>query len=164
MGDDGDRFFGCDGDVHYEWKWEYGASKPKANENGISGWAKLISRSSGIQADEGTCRVHLCAHDPCKAVYPASKYGCIPPPMHLQPSDWRPPSFPTLVDDAAVAAEMPPDLSGASSSAAGDGDALAAEAPPDLPEAPLDDAAVAAEMPPDLSGASSSAEIGRAHV
>ena len=102
----GARFHGSDGKAHYEFEWDYSALRPRRNPNGTSGFARVISRSSGggglIVGDLG--RVHRCAWNPCRAVYPRSKYGYVGPPLHIQPSDWKPPAG----ADAEAASKPPP--------------------------------------------------------
>ena len=58
--------------------------KVKGNENGTSGWATVIHSTSPACRPRTQCRIHLCAFNPCKASYPASKYGDVGPPIHLQ--------------------------------------------------------------------------------
>ena len=53
--------------------WLWAPSIPTKNQNGITGWAT----SAGERI-----RVHVCAHRPCNAVHPPSKYGHLPVPMH----------------------------------------------------------------------------------
>ena len=102
----GARFHGSDGIAHYEFEWDFSALQPKTNDNGTSGFARVISRSSGggglIVGYLG--RVHRCAWNPCRAVYPRSKYGYVGPPLHIQPSDWKPPAG----ADAEAAPKPPP--------------------------------------------------------
>ena len=102
----GARFHGSDGIAHYEFEWDFSALQPKTNDNGTSGFARVISRSSGggglIVGYLG--RVHRCAWNPCRAVYPRSKYGYVGPPLHIQPSDWKPPAG----ADAEAASKPPP--------------------------------------------------------
>ena len=102
----GARFHGSDGIAHYEFEWDFSALQPKTNDNGTSGFARVISRSSGggglIVGYLG--RVHRCASNPCRAVYPPRKYGAIGPPLHIQPSDWKPPAG----ADAEAASKPPP--------------------------------------------------------
>ena len=102
----GARFHGSDGIAHYEFEWDFSALQPKTNDNGTSGFARVISRSSGggglIVGYLG--RVHRCASNPCRAVYPESKYGYVGPPLHIQPSDWKPPAG----ADAEAAPKPPP--------------------------------------------------------
>ena len=142
----GARFHGSDGIAHYEFEWDFSALQPKTNDNGTSGFARVISRSSGggglIVGYLG--RVHRCAWNPCRAVYPRSKYGYVGPPLHIQPSDWKPP--------AGADAEAADDSSGDSSDSSGDSSSSNDdhEAAPKEPVSPLtppkeSTAAVAAE-------------------
>lgn len=59
--------------------WVRAHSNVKANPNGITGWAKLSGQAE--------IRIHVCACSPCKADYPASKYGVFGPPVHCE---WLP--------------------------------------------------------------------------
>ena len=82
----GTRFQGSDDIAHYEFEWDRSAMQPTPNVNGTSGYARVISRSCG----EGGLpvgylgRVHLCAKNPCCAVYRQSKYPAMvgPPPAY----------------------------------------------------------------------------------
>ena len=87
----GARFHGSDGIAHYEFEWDFSALQPKTNDNGTSGFARVISRSSGGGGlPVGYLgRVHRCAWNPCRAVYPPRKYGHVGPPLHIQPPDWK---------------------------------------------------------------------------
>ena len=70
----------------------------------VAAWGGLIVGYLGS--------AHRCAWNPCRAVYPRSKYGPIGPPLHIQPSDWKPP--------AGADAEAADDSSGDSSDSSGD--------------------------------------------
>ena len=59
--------------VVVRWAWE--PSKPKSTKNGITGWAWV---------DGVFDRIHVCAHNPCTAEWPASKYGDMPAPRHFR--------------------------------------------------------------------------------
>jgi hypothetical protein len=58
--------------------------KVKTNENGTTGWATIIHSANPACMPRTQCRIHLCAFNPCRAVYPATKYGAVGPPLHLQ--------------------------------------------------------------------------------
>ena len=99
---DGDVFFGTDGKTHYEVRWNRSWGRVTKNANGSTGWADVLSRSCG--GGQTNIRVHRCANNPCTALWVDSKHGYgLPPPIHLQPSDWRPHAV--HVSLAAVAAE-----------------------------------------------------------
>ena len=55
--------------------WEWVPSKPKNNENGVTGWALV----NGIST-----RLHVCGKNPCIARYTPSKYGNLPVPIHMR--------------------------------------------------------------------------------
>ena len=113
-----ERFYGCDGSTHYEFEWEATGLKPKANANGISGFARVTNRSRGVGGlvTGYLGRVHRCAWNPCRAVYPANKYGTLGPPLHAQPTEWRPQGAPPppAPPDSPLVEEppAPPDLPG----------------------------------------------------
>ena len=69
---------------HYEFQWHCQWGGPKTNDNGTSGWAKIVKSTNALHPPDAICRIHLCAHNPCQAVWPATKYGPLGPPMHLQ--------------------------------------------------------------------------------
>ena len=98
------RFYGHNETIHYEFEWLFAGLRPTNNLMARLGSPKVISRSGGAGGVAiGTgLRVHRCVFNPCNAVYPPSKYGLAGPPMHVQPSDWRPPA------EAAVAAPPAP--------------------------------------------------------
>ena len=51
------------------------------------------------------CRIHLCAHSPCTAVWPVSKYGMTGPPLHVQ-AGHKP--MPSAVAELASEETTPP--------------------------------------------------------
>ena len=102
------RFYVFGGAIHYELEWDYSRESTKKNQNGTSGWAKIISRSSGSFDPDAVCRVHLCSFDPCRAVYRDPKYGPKGPPIHVRPSSWRPPGTPGEPAAPAPAVPEPP--------------------------------------------------------
>ena len=130
------RFYGCIGTIHYEFEWLTVGYKPKTNQAGTSGFTKVVSRSCGEGgAAVGTAlRVHRCTFNPCVADYPANKYGCLGLPLHVQPSDWRPPEEP------AEAAGPP-----LAEAAVADGVDAAEELQPEIPPAPPAECAPADE-------------------
>ena len=99
------RFYGSDGETHYEMEWDFSMQQPRGNHNGISGWAKVLRSSGSSPSAAHFGRVHLCSVKPCAADFPASKYRT-PPPWHLQPSAWRPAA--SAVAEAAAAPEAEP--------------------------------------------------------
>ena len=67
-----------------ELQWDETWATVASNANGSSGWARVL-RSSGGTLSEGACRrVHKCARNPCTARWPASKYGLMGAPIHVQ--------------------------------------------------------------------------------
>ena len=65
-------------------KWQWQPTVPTLRDAGVSGWALC---------DGKVKRLHVCAKSPCTARYPASKYGNVPPPIHVR-----------LIEPALVAA------------------------------------------------------------
>ena len=143
-------FYGFDGTSHYEFKWYFGATQPKRNINGTFGRATIISRDCWTVPDLATIRVHVCASDPCYAVFPDSKYPQ-GPPMHVQPTTWRPPASVAGAPGPSAAVAAPAGAAAAAVDAvAVDAAAAAVDADaPHLSEAP-DDAAVAAASRPSV--------------
>ena len=137
-------FYGENGSIHYEFRWDGSALQPKTSVNGTSGFAKVISRSSGSGglAPGYLGRVHLCAWTPCRAVLRTSKYGTLGPPLHVQASEWRPHAVPAEVAGpaAAVAALAPAETPPTS-------------APPPAPPGPASEATEPAAEAPEPAGA-----------
>ena len=73
------------GAYYYEFQWhtKWMQVKPP-NLNGTTGWARILHSTNPAYKPETVCRIHLCTHNPCRAVHPASKHGLVGPPMHLQ--------------------------------------------------------------------------------
>ena len=70
----------------YEFVWLAEPTRKTTNVNGTTGFAKLLKSSSATNPAGSTCRIHLCAHHPCTALWPANKHKILyGPPMHLQP-------------------------------------------------------------------------------
>ena len=154
-------FHGFDGTTHHEFKWHFGATPPKRNENGNSGWAEILSRSCDTEPDYKIIRVHACAFNPCCGVYRDSSYPQ-GPPMHVQPTDWRPsvsaavaagadgcapphppPVPPPLVGGAALLPPSEPAHAAVAAAVGADaaaplppGDAVASPVPPPVPVPP----------------------------
>ena len=84
--DDENLFFGRADEGHFlELQWDTSWGAYSCNHNGTSGWARIL-RSSGDAKLEGCMRrIHKCACDPCNARWPASKYGPMGVPIHVQP-------------------------------------------------------------------------------
>ena len=102
-----ESFFGYDGAEHWELQWDTSIQRKGHSKYGITGFARVISRSSGAAVSEPFIRAHLCKHNPCRADWTHdSKYGQLPRPLHFQPSeDWRPhapPAIPAPVPPPAV--------------------------------------------------------------
>ena len=115
------RFYGVNGDTHYELEWDNDIQKPKKTAGGKSGWAKVVSRSiGGVGLAPGTAsRVHVCANNPCTAMWTISKYGAVGKPLHLQPTEWKP-SVGHDAPPASDIADAPPPQPHPSSSSSSD--------------------------------------------
>ena len=72
---------------YYEFEWhknEYNEPATTRNVNGTTGWATITHSSNPALKERTQCRIHLCAFDPCRAAWPATKYGLVGPPKHLR--------------------------------------------------------------------------------
>ena len=144
---------GCGGLLRVQWHTPWG--RPTTNANGTSGWVTVIGYDGEQPAPAAVgavTRLHVCKHRPCGAVYPASKYGSFPPPIHghLAPE--------ATAAAAAVAATAP------------EATAAAAAVATTAPEATAAAAAVAAgapgsvALPTNLQPAPHHGQMGRFHV
>ena len=118
-------WFGYDGAEHWELQWDTSFMRLGHSKNGVTGFARVISRSSGGPVPVELIRAHLCRHNPCKADWKHdSKYGKgIPRPIHFQ--SWSPNAhraIPAPVPPPAVVHLHPVD---ASLEAGGDDDEVA---------------------------------------
>ena len=68
---------------YYEFQWHDAWMKVTKNPHGTTGWATIIHSTNPACKPRTRCRIHLCAFSPCLAVYPATKYGNVGPPIHL---------------------------------------------------------------------------------
>ena len=85
----------------YEWHWMADPTRVTTNPRGTTGWGKLV-RSTNVSYPAGKAiKIHLCAHNPCQAIWADSKYGLTGPPVHMQ-------RITRFDSDAAVAEEVPP--------------------------------------------------------
>ena len=134
----------CDGEL-IEFQWDVSVSKVTKRPSGKSGWAYITRRSGGvILSPPQWRRIHFCANNPCTAVWPASKYGHNPVPVHLQPAAWS-------AELEALAAATA--LGGSSSTESAPAPLL--EPAFGIPEEPTDaplEAVPAAVMPPEADG------------
>ena len=100
-------FWGKDDDgKRHRFQWtSLHVTRTSKNPNGTSGFANVQSSETGMTGQQK--RVHLCAHNPCRARWGPGKYGHVGPPMHVQacadPSDDVP-----LLQDAVGPMEPPP--------------------------------------------------------
>ena len=95
-------WFGYDGAEHWELQWDTSFMRLGHSKYGVTGFARVISRSSGGPVPVEPIRAHLCRHNPCKANWKHdSKYGkAIPRPIHFQ--SWSPNAH------RAIPAPVPP--------------------------------------------------------
>ena len=95
-------WFGYDGAEHWELQWDLSFMRLGHSQYGVTGFARVISRSSGGPVPVEPIRAHLCRHNPCKADWKHdSKYGKgIPRPIHFQ--SWSPNAH------RAIPAPVPP--------------------------------------------------------
>ena len=68
----------------YEFKWHHLWSRVTQNKSGTTGWATILQSTNESNPAKNICRIHVCAHNPCIAVWDASKYGDKPPPYHVE--------------------------------------------------------------------------------
>ena len=101
--DDGKVFYGTDGVTHYQCQWLPNRERKRTYKvEGTYGAVNVLNRSCG-GALWWDIRVHLCAKNPCETDHEHIKHGWHhQKPIHLQPSDWRPPA--AHVSPAAVVA------------------------------------------------------------
>ena len=95
-------WFGYDGAEQWELQWDTSFQRLGHSQYGVTGFARVISRSSGGPVPKELIRAHLCRHNPCKADWKHdSKYGkAIPRPIHFQ--SWSPNAH------RAIPAPVPP--------------------------------------------------------
>ena len=76
----------------WELAWDTTLGHKGYSVYGVTGWCRVIRRSSGDPIEPGLPRVHLCYNNPCLARWEHdTKYGNKGPPMHVQlAEDWRP--------------------------------------------------------------------------
>ena len=113
-----DAWYGKTDDGHLlELRWDTTQGGCSRNRGGMTGWACVL-RSSGGNVRDGAChRVHKCSTNPCSARWPSSKYGMLPPPMHLQEVSASETSFGPLQEVEAAAPLQEEFRSGGESSA-----------------------------------------------
>ena len=124
-------FYGTDGTTHYAFEWIVCATKPTKNYNGTTGWATMTARSCGPPG-EGLHRAHRCAHNPCLIIDEPESFYKRGKPLHIQPTDWRPPApspDAPVPSAAAGESEKAPAVPGALGSPAGIADLAGLEGP-----------------------------------
>ena len=73
----------CADGGYYEFHWTEG--KAYTNKAGTVGWATVThTTNTAVMSTGPGVRIHLCANDPCSNLFPMTKFGLIPPPMHLR--------------------------------------------------------------------------------
>ena len=79
-----------EGKTYLEFTWTNELTKMTRNASGSTGWAHIHRRSGGhTNSPPFLCRVHICRHDPCDAIWSAAKYGLVPPPIHVTQVLWN---------------------------------------------------------------------------
>ncbi len=67
-----------------ELEWHHAWNRVTSNPSGVTGWATILATSSSTYEVGSKIRIHKCAHVPCTARHPASKYGAYAPPIHVR--------------------------------------------------------------------------------
>ena len=83
MGETADR--GWEG--QYAWEWIPDGTAPTKktrNANGVTGWGRLLRSSNPRHGPGEICKVHVCAHNPCKVRWEVTKYGMWGSVTHMQ--------------------------------------------------------------------------------
>ena len=82
------KFSGGTDDGHaIEAEWDSSLSRATKNQNGVTGWGRILQSTSPTLQVDNLLRLHLCAHKECQARWiHESKYGIYGPPVHLQPT------------------------------------------------------------------------------
>ena len=77
-----ETWFGYDGAERWELQWDTSIMRKGYSQYGTSGFARVISRSSGAAIAMIFIRAHLCKHNPCRADWTHdTKYGPLPRPF-----------------------------------------------------------------------------------
>ena len=130
----------------YEWKWISAWGAVNKNKNGTSGWTEIIQSTNEAIKPGENIRIHLCAHNPCVVDWPASKYGGVGPPLHLQPFLPKPD---VLSEVAEASGSELPSLAAVESAVAGP----SGEAPSPSAELAPEEQAPGVEPPPAVESA-----------
>ena len=112
----------------YEWEWQHGFTRVTKNPQGTTGWGR-VCRSSNPRHPTGTLlKFHLCAHNPCRARHPVSKYGMGGVPAHMQAITCMGPTASPLVPLIAAPPVREEDETAVAGATASGTSAVAAEA------------------------------------
>ena len=77
-----------DGHIHeFRWDSSTGMGACTRNHNGMTGWVRVLRSSGGDMPQGDLRRVHKCAHNPCRAMWPNTQHGIAGPPTHAQEVD-----------------------------------------------------------------------------
>ena len=71
----------------YAWEWIPTGIAPTQvtpNKNGVTGWGRLLRSSNPNHAPGDWCKVHVCAHNPCRVRWDKNKYGLWGSVTHMQ--------------------------------------------------------------------------------
>ena len=122
----------------YGWVWILG--KKRSTNKGTTGTCEIRYSNNAARRPGGQCRIHLCAFDPCTAVYDQGKYcfwkDVAPVEMHLQERP-RPAVLPMVAEASEEAPHPPPEPA-----------PLAPLPPPDEPPPPAEVLPPPADTPP----------------
>ena len=61
-----------------------GPTKKTKNKDGTTGWVIVKCSTNAVYGAGSKFRVHMCAHNPCRAHWSDAKYGLSGPPVHMQ--------------------------------------------------------------------------------
>ena len=69
----------------YEFQWHHSWNRVSHTKNGTTGWATILQSTNPSNPAKNICRIHVCANDPCTAVWEPTKYGDgKPAPYHVR--------------------------------------------------------------------------------
>ena len=68
----------------YEFQWHHSWEGVSRNKNGTTGWARILQSTNPSNPAKNICRIHVCANNPCTALWDHGKYGKKPVPYHVR--------------------------------------------------------------------------------
>jgi hypothetical protein len=104
------RFFGrADDGWEAELEWFSEWERSTTNKNGTTGWVTVLAKSEDCKSSDvevgKRLKVHLCAHNPCAAKHPESKYGKFPPTHFQQITELTP--KPVVEESRSCGSDLP---------------------------------------------------------